>query len=442
MAKKSSKKKAAKKKAAKPAGSPINVFADAQREYFKGKKGFEKYADDRPEDINEETRLLGVPHLLHQAFLNRPGYALGRSALLLGPEGSAKTSMMFTLCNLGFTCGGISGLIETEHALEGDHIRAYMPDPEHHRAFQSRFLKSPTDLAEGLQLYKEMLEFFKEIDPDNEFPKVLAYDTLAGMTTKKEQGQETGQNRREIGDNPKIAANAGVITQAMGQIMPLLHETQTLGVFVNQGKENFDASGSGIPIQEIDAYNSPGGAAPGFFASYWWVISRMGKVGDQGFKVKCLGRKNKLGVPRQKMEFEVYYGYPFNYVTNTLLMLEGLTGDLKLVKKNNNAWKCRGLGIDDFVDAWSMYNTVHRPDIMPHYWEPLGIKNNYPANVIWPYDYLKTYGLEPGHVIECPTPPPAEPEPAAEPEAADAAGEAGGGGEPAAAGEEVGGGAG
>ena len=105
-----------------------------------------------------------MPDLGNQYALGRIGYSMGRINYILATEGASKTSRLLHLCRRAMDQGGMAAIVESEGEIDEDIIEYYLgPHTE-------EFLKNiyhPDTLEEGMEMSRDILKAFKEVDPDN-----------------------------------------------------------------------------------------------------------------------------------------------------------------------------------------------------------------------------------------------------------------------------------
>lgn len=343
----------------------------AQREKVFGKK-FNAHEIASAEDVARHVRYLWVPDLCHQWALGRPGYALGRIMHLLGKEGAGKTTKIYRMMRYAFESGGIGAMVETEDAINLDHMKGCLGP--YYEQFQ-QLVTNPDSIESGMTQIQDYLKMFEDIDPEGQIPKVIAFDTIAGSGTARLR-----KDGYKVGSSGAYGEKAKIVAEALENFKPLLKKTKTLIILGNQGKEEIaeTVGGKVVMKREVDKIKGQGGRGLDFYTTYWAYVKRGATIsgsdgGKAGFNTTTTFRKNKMRFPdRSFMEAMVYDGDGAEIPT--LKALEAM-GTFNL-HGGRGRWWCSSIGVEkrNSISATEMYDLIHSPQWVGWFMENMDIK--------------------------------------------------------------------
>lgn len=349
----------------------------------------ETWGEDRDDvgvsasELDENFRYLVVPDLMHQWALGRVGYVLGRIKLSVGMEGASKSSALYYDCGLVQAQGGLAGIVAVEEADSTKHIENYVPFP------QDLILWRAKNLEEGIDMTYRMQKLFKELDPENKYPKVQGFDSIAGATEQDQEidlSEDADEEENPDASKSRVGGIAKIMKTFFNAMKGSIPHTNTLWHVVNQAREQiYTGYGAEMmqrkPLRERLAIT--GGKAQRFMASYFEFLQRAGtaKDGDgeaeekisAGFNTVVDWIKNKPRFPDRKITRGVRWGQSFYHGSFTVEALAasgvcGLTGKLK------RYW-CPEIGVTekDKLRADEIYPIIHAPENIWKFQEVLGI---------------------------------------------------------------------
>ena len=116
---------------------------------------------------------------------------------------------------------------------------------------------------------------------------------------------------RKLADGTKIAAAALMMTEALQKLTPLVDNSKTVCIFINQLRAKINTSSY---MQHLDdSEKSTGGNALRFYASVRIGVKKVGgstiKEGDEkiGHRIRTIIYKNKVASPFKSAEFDIFY---------------------------------------------------------------------------------------------------------------------------------------
>lgn len=360
-------------------------------------------AEEDKESLIRETKFIWVPDLLWQYQLGMPGYALGRMGFVGGLEGVGKTSRLLTIARLFYEAGGIVFYLENEHAMSQVQIDAYMgPFAED---FSNNVIHVSDWESFRVRLDKLFNDTFPRIDPDNDIPKLVAFETLASLADTAADGDDlAGADGIQYGGSGRQSADL------MPKLVKKVSNTNTLFFWGNHGKNRIPAT-SEAKIWNTTAWHDKlsfrGGDAPRFYSSYSEYLKAGPRVKDPktgaiiGRECTVYWKKNKLGVPDREMRQRTIYGRPFDFEEATLKWLASANtlGMDKVSRGNLGVWYlCPGIGIDEPIPPDEMYALIHSREHVFKFHEELGIGYGYDIpmeNIYFPLDWYAQEDPEP-----------------------------------------------
>lgn len=317
-----------------------------------------------------------APDLGKQWALGRPGYACGRIKYILGSEGSSKTSNLLYDCNLAIEQGGLATIVEWENAMDPAHIAKYVKQPDKLVIWHAECLE------EGMEISRDVLKDYEEIDPDGVLPKVLGADSIGGSVMRRALDEKI-----ELGDN-RVGGPGLYMSSAVPYINNICARTKTLWVIIGQAREEIPTGFSGPPKPYIERLTGKGGKATPFHATYWEVLQRRGTLknddGKTGFTVESTFKKNKKGVQWRNYFYDVSFAAGDNIVFSDHTMNMLATGNIGGMKVERKRYWCEQIGIPSTskLTACEMYELVHSPEHISYFQEALGIRFDVKAEVV------------------------------------------------------------
>lgn len=323
------------------------------------------------------AKFLVVPDLGNQWALGRVGYCMGRINYILASEGASKTSRLLHLCRRAMEQGGLAALVESEGELDEEILGYYLGD--YAEEFQKN-IYHPDTLEEGMEMSRQILKSFKEVDPDNQLVKVLGYDSVGGSVMRRALDDD-----REIGDN-RVGGSGLFMSDAVKLIKHFCKDTGTLWVVLGQLREKIETGFSGPPKAYLEKVTGLGGKALDFETAYWEILQRQGTLKDadgakEGFRTKSTFKKNKRGIQWREYFYDIEFYSDLSGITPTMNMLS--TGSICGLKSKNygsqgKRFWCEGLNQSesDRLPIKDMYQLIHSPENIGIFQKALDIRND------------------------------------------------------------------
>lgn len=235
------------------------------------------------------------PLSVNLAVGNPKGLEMGRIVQLVGRASSGKSTLSL------------------------DIIRQYMQDYEHpvyyldfERSLDSDYASScGVDIERLFRVHPDTTEIgfdiLEAILQEGEENRLIVVDSVAASKPSSEEG-------KSFGDNMKMASSAGLLSRLLPRITPLLDNTGSTVIMINQTRKNFNQMS---PETEIPF----GGMALTFYTALTIHLTAI-KNEETTQTVQALVRKNKKGAPRHRTEFRINYGMGIDYNHDLLSLAE------------------------------------------------------------------------------------------------------------------------
>ena len=218
------------------------------------------------------------------------GMPKGRLIELYGPESSGKTSLALSAIGQAIKGGGVGGYVDVENAINFDHVRKMGVDLDYF------VLSQPNSGEEALQMMETMARsgLYKG--------SIIALDSIAALVPQKEL-------EGDIGDT-HVGLTARLMSQGLRKLAQVAAQEDVTMIFINQLREK-------IGVMMGNPETTPGGKAMKFYASVRLDVRSAAGVRIKegtGVNEKVIGqkctvtvKKNKVGVPFKKAEYNLYF---------------------------------------------------------------------------------------------------------------------------------------
>lgn len=226
------------------------------------------------------------------ANMKNGGYPEGRIIEISGLPSCGKSHLAYHAAANVQSMGGLVVYIDTENATPVEKLKNMGIN------VRNRFVYVDTHCTEEVfKVVESVILKSKEISKKN-VPILVIWDSVAASSPKAELDGDYDQNT--------MGLQARVISKAMRKITGVIGQNNVLFLCLNQLREQ-------IGVMHGDPYVTPGGKAIPFHSS---VRIRLGsghpikdKAGNViGIHVTVSIKKNKVGPPFKKCEFDIHFG--------------------------------------------------------------------------------------------------------------------------------------
>lgn len=239
------------------------------------------------------------------------GFPKGRIIEISGPESSGKTTLALHSIAEAQKIGGICAFIDAEHAL----------DPEYARKIGVKtselVISQPAHGEQALDMVETMVASGKFA--------VIVIDSVASLTPKSEIEGDMG--------DANVGRHAKLMSQACRKLVPVINNTDTVVIFINQIRMNINVFPGASP--EF----TTGGKALKFYSSIRLDIRRIAQIkkGEEivGGRTRVKVVKNKVAPPFRQTEFDIMYGEGVSREGEIIALGE----KWKVITKSGNSYK-------------------------------------------------------------------------------------------------------
>ena len=249
------------------------------------------------------------------------GWPIGRVVEIMGNPSTGKTLFISHAFSEAQKLGYYTIMLDNEFAYDSAFAKKLGVDPT------KLIYEAPETVPECFEKAEELMQKIREVDKDT--PIVIAIDSLAGQSKKEKE--------KEIKDFDPMdgGVRAKEIGQCLRHINPKLRENKALLLVINQVRSKI-----GVMYGNPDT-RSGGGKALEFYCGVCLNLTSnktsdvLKDKNDQpiGIKGRIKNTKNKVTVPFQECDFELFYDKGLNPYYG----LEQVAIEAGLLEKNG-AW--------------------------------------------------------------------------------------------------------
>lgn len=235
------------------------------------------------------------------------GFPRGRIVEITAPESAGKTTLaLHVVANaqkMGLTCA----YIDMEHALDIGYAKDLNIDIDAMLISQPDYGEQALEIAEKLIKTGEI--------------GVVIIDSTATLVPKAEV--ESG-----VGD-PKMAGVGRIMSQGLRVLSPIVHNTNTLLIFINQIRSNLGGMVAELPT---------GGNSLKFYASVRLDMRRIkNDKNEELSRTKIKVMKSKVGTPFKEVEVDLVWGKGFSRMGEIVDIAE----EIGMIKRSGS-WYSQG----------------------------------------------------------------------------------------------------
>lgn len=297
------------------------MLTDELNKHYKNSDNKAYFLGEEEEAVSSVTDFVSTGCTpLDYAIANRRngGIPVGRITEIYGLEGSGKSLLAAHLTKSTQQKGGQVVYIDTESAVSKEFFSAIGVDLD-------RLILVPLSAIEDIfETIEKVIHSFR--DKSKDIPLTIIVDSIMGATTKKEF--ESDYQKDGYATDKSI-----IISKAMRKMTNFVGIKKVTLVFTNQLRINLNAG----PFSP-DKYITSGGKAIPFAASVRIRLKRVGKIPAQGtellgYKTEATIDKNRLGPPKRKVNYSIYFSRGMDDIDS---ILEALV-DYNIISKTG-AW--------------------------------------------------------------------------------------------------------
>lgn len=215
----------------------------------------------------------------------------GRIVQFLGNKSSGKSTLALDIIKNAQQSGKLCAIIDFERTYDSEYARFLGLN------IDDIILVKPDTAETGLDIAEQLVD---------SGVSVVVIDSIAAPITNSER-------EKDLTDNEKMAASAGLITRFLKRMIPKLDNSGALLILINQNRANI----STMSRKETKPF---GATAIQYLSSVTIELARI-KNGEDESTVQIMTEKNKQGgIERRKAEIIMEYGKGFDISGDVLAL--------------------------------------------------------------------------------------------------------------------------
>jgi len=230
------------------------------------------------------------------------GVPYGRLTMIYGPEAGGKTTIALQLAAEAQRKGGAVLYMDMEHKLDLAYAKKLGVDTDR------VIISQPPYMEKCMAVIETAVKIHQKT---KDVPLLIVFDSLNASSTKAELEGDYEQKH--------YAPGAGVMSQTLKKIIPLVAVSNTVLLFISQVRQKMN-------VQFGDDRVTACGNAPKFYASTIIEVYKKGMIKESeaadakviGNKIGAYIAKNQVAPPFARVELQILYGKGTDDVKATL----------------------------------------------------------------------------------------------------------------------------